>query len=103
MGPLRRLPTYFANLPLKLQPLKEAEQKAYESTGFISRLVFRTIPSANKLEIKSMLERLYGLNVREVRTANYEGRKKRSKSGFFRRPDFKKAYVFLQPPAKEGK
>ena len=58
--------------------------------------------SAVQFEIKSMLERLYGLDVKEVRTANYEGKKKRTKYGFFRAPDWKKAYVFLNKPAKEA-
>ena len=50
-----------------------------------------------QLEIKQYLERLYGLRVAKVRTLNVEGTKKRSKHGFYRRPDFKKAYVTLKP------
>jgi large subunit ribosomal protein L23 len=42
-------------------------------------------------EIKAFLESVYGLRVESVRTLNYEGRKKRGKGGFFRRPDYKKA------------
>lgn len=45
----RRLPTYFPNFPLKLIPLSEAQQQAYEKTGFLRTLVFRTIPSASKV------------------------------------------------------
>ena len=52
-----------------------------------------------QLEIRQCLERVYGLDVAKVRTLNYEGKKKRGKYGFFRRPDYKKAYVTLRPPA----
>ena len=48
-------------------------------------------------EIKQFLERVYNLNVASVRTLNVEGKKKRGKHGFYRRPDFKKVYVTLNP------
>ena len=35
----------------------------------------------------------------QVNTLNVEGKKKRGKYGFFRRPDYKKAVVVLQKPA----
>lgn len=93
----KRLPTYFVNFPLRLLPLSEKQQKVYETTGHLSEVAFKTVPRAGKFEIKQYLERVYGLNVAKVRTANYEGRKKRSKHGFFRRPDYKKAFVTLRP------
>ncbi|GAB4817440.1 hypothetical protein N2152v2_004486 [Parachlorella kessleri] len=100
----RRLPTYFPNFPLKLIPLTEAQQKVYEKTGFLRELAFRTIPSVNKAEIKSFLEKVYGLNVEKVNTVNVEGQKKRGKQGFFRRSDYKKAYVFLrEAPAQPSR
>ena len=52
-----------------------------------------------QLEIKQYLEKVYGLSVAKVRTVNYEGRKKRTKYGYYLRPDYKKAYVTLRPPA----
>ncbi len=50
-------------------------------------------------EIKQILERLYGLRVKSVRTLNAEGKKKRGKHGYYRAADYKKAYVTLEPPA----
>lgn len=38
---------------------------------------------------------MYGLHVASVRTLNVEGKKKRGKHGFYRRPDYKKVYVTL--------
>ena len=35
-------------------------------------------------EIKSFLEKVYGLNVEKVNTVNVEGQKKRGKQGFYR-------------------
>jgi large subunit ribosomal protein L23 len=52
-----------------------------------------------QLDIKALLTRVYGLDVEKVRTLNVEGKKKRTKFGFYRKPDWKKAYVTLRPPA----
>ncbi len=53
-----------------------------------------------KIEIRRLLEGLYQLPVASVNTANYEGKKKRSRAGFFRKPDYKVAYVQLKEPVK---
>lgn len=45
-----------------------------------------------------MLESLYGVNVKTVNTVNFEGKKKRGKVGWYRKPDYKKAFVTLEPP-----
>lgn len=89
----KRLPTFFANIPLKLMPLSEGQQKAYETNGTLKQVAFQTIPRVSKPELKKYLESVYGLSVATVRTLNYEGVKKRGKHGFFRRPDYKKVYV----------
>ena len=44
-------------------------------------------------ELRKYLESVYGLSVAKLRTLNYEGAKKRSKHGYFRKPDYKKVYV----------
>jgi large subunit ribosomal protein L23 len=53
-----------------------------------------------QIEIKRVLESLYGLQVAKVNTLNMEGKKKRAKGSlaFYRRPDYKKAYVTLKEP-----
>ena len=53
-----------------------------------------------QIEIKTLLERLYALPVARVATANVEGKKKRSRGGLYRRPDFKLAYVKLTEAVK---
>lgn len=54
---------------------------------------------APQLDIKALLTRVYGLEVEKVNTLNVEGTKKRTKYGFYRKPDWKKAYVTMKPPA----
>ncbi|KAK8644500.1 hypothetical protein V6N13_123806 [Hibiscus sabdariffa] len=43
----------------------------------IKEITLKTIPSASKIEIKRVLESLYGFNVDQVRTLNMEGKKKK--------------------------
>ena len=53
---------------------------------------------AVQLEIKALLESVYGMSVEKVNTLNYEGKKKRTKSRVFQKADWKKAYVYFRPP-----
>eukprot|EP00887_Chlorella_sp_A99_P007575 scaffold28.g7575.t1 len=96
----RRLPSYFPSLRLQLQ-FSDKAREAYEKTGQLRELVFRTAPSVNKAsgvlsareraEIKAFLESVYGLRVEKVNTLNYEGTKKRGKHGFFRQQEAPRA------------
>ena len=88
---------HFPNIPMRL--VMPADRVAAAAVG-VRELVFRTIPSVNKVEIKRLLEGLYGLPVEKVNTANFDGKKKRNKGGFFRKPDFKNAYVKLSASVK---
>lgn len=47
-----------------------------------------------------MLERLYGLPVESVNTVNYEDKKRRSRAAFYRKADYKVAYVKLTEAVK---
>lgn len=58
--------------------------------------VFKVAPSANKIEIKQAVEKLFGKKVVAVRTCNYAGKKKRErKADFGRTAHWKKAIVKL--------
>ena len=58
--------------------------------------VFKVNPAANKLEIKYAVEKLFGKKVEAVRTANYQGKKKRERrADFGRTKSWKKAFVRL--------
>ncbi|KAL6583108.1 hypothetical protein OROMI_005186 [Orobanche minor] len=80
----------FANLPIKLlMP---------SSFSNITEIALKTIPSASKIEIKRVLESLYGFEVEKVQTLNMDGKKKKRGGLLIARPDYKKAYVTLRNP-----
>ena len=53
-------------------------------------------PSANKTQIKIAVEEIFGVDVASVNTANREGKRKRSRTGYGQRKDTKRAYVTLR-------
>ncbi|XP_022985025.1 uncharacterized protein LOC111483116 [Cucurbita maxima] len=85
---LGRRVVHFANLPIKL----------LMPTSFtnITEIALKTIPSASKIEIKRVLESLYGFEVDKVRTLNMDGKKKKRGGLLIAKPDYKKAYVTLR-------
>ena len=64
-----------------------------------NRYVFRVDRSANKREIKQAVEKLFNVKVKDVRTANYHGKKSAQVTKSARhiglRSSWKKAYVTL--------
>jgi large subunit ribosomal protein L23 len=59
-------------------------------------LTFRVDPKATKPEIKNAVERIFNVQVDEVRTINYMGKKARRGRFEGRKPSWKKAYVTLK-------
>ena len=45
----KRLPTFLANLPLRLMPFTEQQQAAYDKTGFVRDIAFKTTPRVGKV------------------------------------------------------
>lgn len=90
-------------IPLPNIRLRLVPPTAADAVKGLDEVVFITTPDVTKTEIKAFLQTVCAVGVRDVRTANYEGKKKRDKGGFHRRPDYKKAYVSLTerwfPPA----
>ena len=56
---------------------------------------FIVAKDANKMEIKSAVERLFDVKVRKVNTMRYLGKWRRLGRNYGRRPSFKKAIVTL--------
>jgi len=52
-------------------------------------------PRANKTEIKIAVEKVFGVKVLSVNTMNREGKRKRTKVGFGKRNDTKRAIVHV--------
>lgn len=63
-------------------------------------LCFEVAPEANRTEIKAAVEKLFKVKVAEVRTLNLEGKLRRRGRFQGYRPDWKKAYVKLEPGQK---
>ncbi len=62
-----------------------------------NEFVFKVNPNATKVEIRNAVEKLFGKKVEAVRTANYQGKKKRERrADFGRTKKWKKAYVRLK-------
>jgi large subunit ribosomal protein L23 len=57
-------------------------------------------PDANKTEIKIAVEKVFGVKVLSVNTLNRPGKRKRSRTGYGKRKDTKRAIVTLSPESK---
>ena len=74
----------------------QLSEKATLLTELNNEYVFRVDPRANKVEIKQAVEKLFGKKVEAVRTANYQGKKKRERrADYGRTAHWKKAFVKL--------
>jgi large subunit ribosomal protein L23 len=68
-----------------------AEQQKY---------TFVVSPNANKTEIKIAIEKIFGVQVVSINTLNRPGKRKRTKFGYGKRKDTKRAIVMLSPESK---
>jgi large subunit ribosomal protein L23 len=57
---------------------------------------FQVHKSANKTQIKNAIEKMYGVKVRKVRTANRQGKPRRRGRNIGATPSWKKAVVYLE-------
>ena len=53
--------------------------------------------SANKTEIKIAVEEIFGVTVTSVNTMNRKGKRTRTRNGYGKRPDTKRAIVSVAP------
>jgi large subunit ribosomal protein L23 len=58
-----------------------------------NKYTFLVAPSANKTEIKIAVEKIFGVKVLDVNTMNRQGKRKRTRVGFGKRNDTKRAIV----------
>ncbi len=89
------MPTLHTTLRRPVITEKGLQNKEAEST-----LVFEVAPKATKTEVKQAVESLFKVKVATVRTMNYLGKERRRGKFAGYRPDWKKAYVRLQPGEK---
>ena len=65
-----------------------------------NKYTFEVHPLANKTQIKIAVEKVFGVKVVSVNTANRQGKRKRTRAGFGKRKDTKRAIVTLSPESK---
>ncbi len=58
-----------------------------------NKYTFLVAPQANKTEIKIAVEAVFSVKVTSVNTINRTGKKRRTRQGFGKRPDTKRAIV----------
>ncbi len=58
-----------------------------------NKYTFLVSPDANKTEIKIAVEQVFGVKVLSVNTFNRAGKRRRTRSGWGKRPDIKRAIV----------
>jgi len=58
-----------------------------------NKYTFHVAPDANKTEIKIAVETVFKVNVVSVNTINRKGKRRRTRFGYGRRPDTKRAIV----------
>jgi large subunit ribosomal protein L23 len=61
-----------------------------------NKYTFVVAPGANKTQIKIAVERAFGVKVADVNTLNRQGKRKRTRTGFGKRADTKRAIVTLR-------
>jgi large subunit ribosomal protein L23 len=73
-----------------------------KSYGLLERqkYTFVVAPDANKTEIKIAIEKIFGVQVVSVNTLNRPGKRKRTRFGYGKRKDTKRAIVTLSPESK---
>ena len=73
-----------------------------KSYGLIEDNVYTFIvhPDSNKTQIKIAIEKIFAVKVASVNTINRQGKRKRTRTGFGKRKDTKRAIVTLAAGSK---
>jgi large subunit ribosomal protein L23 len=75
-------------------------EKATRLKEATNTICFEVARSANKIEVRRAVEKLFGVKVLDVRVANRQGKWKRMGRFLGQRKGWKKAYVRLAPDQK---
>lgn len=82
-----------------LTVLKEphTSEKATVMADKFKQFTFKVLKTANKAEIKSAVEQMFNVKVKNVSVVNMKGKTKRFKQTSGKRNDWKKAFVSIYP------
>jgi large subunit ribosomal protein L23 len=67
-----------------------------------NKYTFIVHPDANKTQIRQAVELLFDVEVTGVNTINRKGKRKRTRAGFGKRPDTRRAIVSVDPNPKDA-
>ena len=67
-----------------------------------NKYTFIVQPHANKEQIRDAVELLFDVKVTGVNTINRKGKRKRTRAGFGKRPDTRRAIVSVDPNPKDA-
>ena len=81
------------NVNVIIKPLVTEKSTHQQTTR--NAYTFQVHASANKSEIKKAVEKLYEVKVRDVRTQTRKGKPRRSRTGYSKTSDWKRAVVVL--------
>ena len=70
-------------------------EKSYGLIDENNKYTFLVRKTANKTQVKIAVEQIFGVKVTSVNTINRQGKRKRTRTGFGKRPDTKRAIVSL--------
>jgi large subunit ribosomal protein L23 len=70
-------------------------EKSYGLIDENNKYTFLVRNTANKTQIKIAVEKIFGVKVTGVNTINRQGKRKRTRTGYGKRPDTKRAIVSL--------
>jgi large subunit ribosomal protein L23 len=65
-----------------------------------NKYTFVVAPGSNKTQIKIAVEKVFGVKVVSVNTLNRQGKRKRTRTGYGKRKDTKRAIVTLSAESK---
>ena len=86
----------YANIIIK--PL--ITEKTTHHANVRNTYAFHVAPKADKIEIKAAIEKLYNVKVEDVRTLTRKGKARRTKTGYAKATDVKRAIVKLAGESK---
>ncbi|MDO4241042.1 MAG: 50S ribosomal protein L23 [Microbacteriaceae bacterium] len=72
-------------------------EKSYGLIDANGQYTFEVQPDANKTEIKLAIEHIFNVKVAKVNTLNRQGKTRRTRFGFGKRKNTKRAIVTLKP------
>ncbi len=81
-------------LSILLEP--HVSEKTASTGGAYNQYAFRVASDANKIEIRTAVEELFNVKVRNLRVCNVKGKRVRFGRMMGKRNDWKKAYVTLE-------